>query len=60
MHQVLILNAEERRKDHWQMMAHHVITIVLMFLSYFYNFTRVGSLIMVLMDYCDIFLPVSF
>lgn len=59
MHQVLIINAEERRKDHWQMMAHHVITIVLVFLSYFYNFTRVGSLIMVLMDYCDIFLPLA-
>ncbi|EJD01170.1 longevity assurance proteins LAG1/LAC1 [Fomitiporia mediterranea MF3/22] len=59
MHQVLILNAEARRKDHWQMMAHHVITIVLVVLSYFYNLTRVGSLIMVLMDYCDIFLPLA-
>ncbi|KAL5507988.1 LAG1 [Sanghuangporus vaninii] len=59
MHQVLILNAEARRKDHWQMMTHHVITIILMVLSYFYNFTRVGSLIMVLMDYCDIFLPLA-
>jgi very-long-chain ceramide synthase len=59
IHQVLILNAEARRKDHIQMMTHHVITIVLMALSYFCNFTRVGCLIMVLMDWCDIFLPVS-
>ncbi|KAJ2990738.1 hypothetical protein NUW54_g8384 [Trametes sanguinea] len=59
MHQVLILNAEARRKDHWQMMTHHIITIVLMVGSYFYNYTRVGCLIMVLMDLCDIFLPVS-
>jgi very-long-chain ceramide synthase len=58
LHQVLILNAEARRKDHVQMMGHHVITILLMGLSYFSNFTRVGCLIMVLMDYCDIFLPV--
>lgn len=59
LHQVLILNAEARRKDHLQMMTHHVITVVLMTLSYYCNFTRVGCLIMVLMDWCDIFLPVS-
>lgn len=58
LHQILILNAEARRKDHYQMMTHHVITIALMVASYFYNFTRVGCLIMVLMDLCDIFLPV--
>lgn len=59
LHQVLILNAEARRKDHYQMMAHHIITIVLMVTSYAYNFTRIGCVIMVLMDCCDIFLPVS-
>lgn len=58
LHQVLILNAEARRKDHVQMMTHHVITVALMALSYFYNLTRAGCLIMVLMDWCDIFLPV--
>ncbi|KAG6817444.1 hypothetical protein H0H87_008612 [Tephrocybe sp. NHM501043] len=58
IHGVLILNAEARRKDHVQMMTHHVITIFLMVASYFTNFTRVGCLIMVLMDWCDIFLPV--
>lgn len=40
------------------MMSHHVITISLVIASYYYNFTRVGVLIMVLMDWCDIFLPV--
>jgi acyl-CoA-dependent ceramide synthase len=59
IHQILILNAEARRKDHVQMMMHHVITVILMAGSYFSNFTRVGCLIMVLMDWCDIFLPVS-
>lgn len=59
LHQILILNAEARRKDHVQMMTHHVITIALMVTSYFHNWTRVGCLIMVLMDWCDIFLPVS-
>ncbi|TFK43584.1 TLC domain-containing protein [Crucibulum laeve] len=59
LHQVLILNAEARRKDHVQMMTHHVITIVLIGISYFSNFTRVGCLIMFLMDWCDIFLPLA-
>ncbi|KAI0089158.1 longevity assurance proteins LAG1/LAC1 [Irpex rosettiformis] len=59
MHQILVLNAEARRKDHWQMMTHHVITVVLMLGSYFYNFTRIGVLIMMLMDLCDIFLPLA-
>ncbi|EDR12841.1 uncharacterized protein LACBIDRAFT_246558 [Laccaria bicolor S238N-H82] len=59
MHQMLILNAEARRKDHVQMMAHHIITVILMVTSYFTNFTRVGCVIMVLMDWCDIFLPLA-
>ncbi|KAF8195953.1 TLC domain-containing protein [Mycena galopus ATCC 62051] len=58
-HQMLILNAEAPRKDHYQMMAHHVITVFLMGLSYYFNFTRVGSFIMFLMDFCDIFLPIA-
>ncbi len=57
-HQILIINAEARRKDHWQMMTHHVITVFLMGASYYYNLTRIGCLIMVLMDFCDIILPV--
>ena len=39
-------------------MTHHVITIFLISTSYFSNFTRVGCLVLVLMDWCDIFLPV--
>ncbi|TFY74866.1 hypothetical protein EWM64_g9148 [Hericium alpestre] len=58
-HGVFVLNAEARRKDHWQMMTHHVITIALMVLSYAYNVTRVGCLILVIMDFCDIILPAA-
>jgi acyl-CoA-dependent ceramide synthase len=58
LHLVLLLNAEAPRKDHWQMMGHHVVTIVLIVASYAYNITRVGCFIMVLMDWCDILLPV--
>ncbi|KAF4574568.1 sphingosine N-acyltransferase family protein [Pleurotus pulmonarius] len=58
-HQILVLNAEARRKDHYQMLAHHIITVALMGASYFLNFTRVGCLIMVIMDWCDIFFPLA-
>lgn len=59
LHQILILNAEARRKDHWQMMAHHIITNALLLSSYFGGYTRVGCLVLVLMDTCDFWLPVS-
>nr|GAT54087.1 longevity-assurance protein [Mycena chlorophos] len=58
-HQILILHAEAPRKDHYQMLAHHIITVFLMAVSYYFHFTRVGSFIMVLMDTCDIFLPIA-
>jgi len=53
-HLILVTQAEAHRKDHWQMMTHHIITVALVNLSYFYNFTRVGTMIMVIMDWCDI------
>lgn len=59
LHQLVILNVEARRKDHWQMLTHHVVTIALVVASYWMNFTRVGTVILALMDFCDILLPVS-
>lgn len=59
IHQLVIFNLEARRKDYYQMLAHHVVTIVLVAGSYWGNFTRVGLVILVLMDFCDIWLPVS-
>lgn len=41
-------------------MSHHIITISLVILSYWYNLTRPGVLIMVLMDLSDILLAVRF
>lgn len=38
------------------MFSHHVVTVALLYLSYHYNFTRVGNVILVLMDLCDILL----
>lgn len=58
-HQVLILNIEEKRGDHWMMFTHHMVTICLVGGSYWTNFTRIGVVIHTLMDFCDILLAVS-
>ncbi|KAL8654672.1 MAG: hypothetical protein Q9210_001362 [Variospora velana] len=55
--QMLVVNIEERRKDHWQMFIHHIITCTLMFASYGYHQTRVGITILCLMDVVDLLLP---
>jgi len=59
LQQVIVINIEERRKDHWQMFAHHIITISLVSSCYFYHHTRVGNLILVLMDTIDVILPLA-
>ncbi|KAG8927189.1 sphingosine N-acyltransferase lag1 [Tulasnella sp. 418] len=57
--QLVILNLEEKRKDYLQMLCHHIITTTLMITSYYMNYTRVGCLILVLLDFGDIFLPLA-
>ncbi|CAE7190038.1 unnamed protein product [Rhizoctonia solani] len=42
VHQLIVINAEERRKDHYQMLTHHIITIALLVGSYITHFTRIG------------------
>ena len=59
LQQIVVVNIEQRRKDHWQMFSHHVITCALIFLSYGYHQTRVGNLILCLMDVVDLFLPLA-
>ncbi|KAI4148261.1 MAG: hypothetical protein L6R39_002847, partial [Caloplaca ligustica] len=57
--QMLVVNIEERRKDHWQMFTHHIITCILMFTSYGYHQTKVGITILCLMDVVDLLLPLA-
>lgn len=59
LQQIVVVNIEERRKDHWQMFTHHIITCVLIFASYGYHQTKVGTLILCLMDVVDLFLPLA-
>ncbi|KAL7800123.1 longevity assurance proteins LAG1/LAC1 [Trichoderma ceciliae] len=57
LQQIVVLNIEDRRKDHWQMFSHHLITTALISSCYCYHHTRVGMFILVLMDVVDLFLP---
>jgi very-long-chain ceramide synthase len=59
LQQIVVVNIEERRKDHVQMFTHHVITCTLIFTSYGYHQTKVGNLILCLMDVVDLFLPLA-
>lgn len=59
LQQIVVINIEDRRKDHWQMFSHHLITTALISSCYCYHYTRVGLFILVIMDVVDLFLPVS-
>lgn len=56
LQQIVVVNIEERRKDYLQMFAHHLFTCALIFASYGYHQSRVGHLILVIMDPVDILL----
>jgi acyl-CoA-dependent ceramide synthase len=57
--QMYTLNIEEKRKDHNQMFLHHIVTCVLVSGSYYYSFTRIGHVILLLMDNGDAFLAAA-
>lgn len=59
LQQIIVINIEERRKDHWQMFSHHIITTALISSCYCYHFTRIGNYILVIMDVVDLFFPVG-
>lgn len=45
-----------KRKDFWQMFVHHLVTLLLMALSWVCNLHRAGSLVLAVHDFADIFL----
>jgi acyl-CoA-dependent ceramide synthase len=59
LQQIMVINIEARRKDHWQMFTHHIVTTLLIFTSYGYHQTKVANFILCAMDIVDLFLPVS-
>ncbi|EPX74692.1 sphingosine N-acyltransferase Lag1 [Schizosaccharomyces octosporus yFS286] len=53
LQQIYVLHVEQRRADHWQMFAHHIVTCSLIILSYCFNFLRVGNAILYIFDLSD-------
>jgi hypothetical protein len=50
---------DNKRKDFWQMFIHHVLTLVLISLSWICNLHRIGSLVLIVHDFADIFLEAA-
>jgi len=47
---------DARRKDFYQMLAHHVVTLLLISVSWYLKYHRMGSVVFFCMDLCDVFL----
>lgn len=50
---------EPKRKDWWEMFIHHIVTMLLLFFSYFVQFTRIGVIVLLCHDGSDIFLELA-
>lgn len=59
LQQMIVVNIEKRRKDYWQMVSHHIVTIALVYSSYRYGLTRVGNVVLILMDLNDLIFSVA-
>lgn len=57
--QILVIHLEKRRKDHNQMLTHHIITCITISVAYVYRYTNVANVVLCLMDIVDLLLPVS-
>lgn len=56
---ILVLQLEKPRKDHNELISHHIITLLLIWCSYVFHFTKLGLLIFVTMDVSDFFIALS-
>ncbi|KAJ5353576.1 hypothetical protein N7541_006140 [Penicillium brevicompactum] len=59
MQQIFVIHVEERRKDHVQMLSHHVITSALLGSAYIYAMYNVSNVVLCLMDIVDVLLPTA-
>ncbi|KAE8376515.1 TLC domain-containing protein [Aspergillus bertholletiae] len=59
LQQIFVINIEERRKDHYQMFTHHIITSTLLTSAYIYGFYNVSNVVLCLMDIVDLLLPTA-
>jgi len=56
---LLSLFMDTKRKDFYQMIVHHLVTLTLTCMSWTLNLARIGALILCLHDVCDIVMEVS-
>ena len=56
---VLVLQLEKPRKDFYELILHHIVTIALIWCSYRFHFTWMGLEVYVTMDVSDFFLSTS-
>jgi len=56
---VLLLNLEKPRKDYYELVAHHFVTLWLVGWSYLINLTQIGNAVYVSMDVPDTWLALS-
>lgn len=56
---VLVLQLEKPRKDYKELVFHHIITLLLIWSSYVFHFTKIGLEIYITMDVSDFFLSLS-
>jgi len=55
----LALLSEPRQKDFYEMIIHHIVTVILIFSSYYTSCFRIGTAIMLLHDISDPFLEIA-
>ncbi|GMM57415.1 hypothetical protein DAKH74_040310 [Maudiozyma humilis] len=56
---VLVLQLEKPRKDYKELVFHHIVTLLLIWSSYVFNFTKMGLAIYITMDISDWWLAMS-
>lgn len=56
---VMLLGMEKPRKDYYELVAHHIVTLALIGLSYRFHFTYMGIAVYLTHDISDFFMAVS-
>jgi len=56
---LLVLGVEKPRRDFYELVAHHIITLWMVIWSYIMNMTLTGNIIFLTMDWSDVFLSLS-
>ncbi|CCE64166.1 hypothetical protein TPHA_0G03260 [Tetrapisispora phaffii CBS 4417] len=56
---VLVLQLEKPRKDHKELIFHHIVTLLLIWSSYVFHFTKMGLAVYITMDVTDCLLALS-